>query len=133
MYCSVWTLILKNVQRCLLIVVYCISAPKSKNVVCANIKHSRYLPLNITFNPLPCYKFVSHIHLIKQILPFRCKNIDLQLISSGIFQGKRKYSMCDLRCRYCILTLWGRYDCNLLTIYTLSLFVHTIWNLFIDN
>ena len=25
------------------------------------------------------------------------------------FQDKRKYSACDLKCRYCIFTLWGRY------------------------
>ncbi len=30
------------------------------------------------------------------------------LITSGIFQDKRKYSVCDLRSRYCVFTLWGR-------------------------
>ena len=28
------------------------------------------------------------------------------------FQDKRKYSACDLKCRYCIFTLWGRADGN---------------------
>ncbi len=34
------------------------------------------------------------------------KRIDRLLISSGIFQDKRKYSACDLKCRYCVFTLW---------------------------
>ncbi len=34
--------------------------------------------------------------------------IDRLLITSGIFQDKRKYSACDLKCRYCVFTLWGR-------------------------
>ena len=29
--------------------------------------------------------------------------IDHLLITSGIFQGKRRYYACDLKCRYCIL------------------------------
>ncbi len=28
-------------------------------------------------------------------------------ITSGIFQIKRKYSACNLNCRYCVFTLWG--------------------------
>ncbi len=30
------------------------------------------------------------------------------LITSGIFHDKKKYSACDLKCRYCVFTLWGR-------------------------
>ena len=30
------------------------------------------------------------------------------MITSGIFQDKRKYSTCYLLCRYCVFTLWGR-------------------------
>ncbi len=29
------------------------------------------------------------------------------LITSGVFQDERKYSGCDLKCRYCVFTLWG--------------------------
>ena len=36
------------------------------------------------------------------------KRIDHLLITSGIFQDKRKYSACDLKCRYCVFTLWDR-------------------------
>ena len=30
------------------------------------------------------------------------------VITQGIFQDKRKYCACDLKCRYCVFTLWGR-------------------------
>ncbi len=33
--------------------------------------------------------------------------IDCLLITSGIFQDKR-YSACDLKCRYCVFTFGGR-------------------------
>ncbi len=34
----------------------------------------------------------------------------------GIFEDKGKYSACDLKCRYCIFTLWGqKYACNFRT------------------
>ncbi len=35
------------------------------------------------------------------------KRIDRLLITSGIFQSNRKYSACDLKCRYCVFTLWN--------------------------
>ncbi len=35
-------------------------------------------------------------------------SIDHLQISEWIFQGKRKYSAFDLKCTYCIFTLWGR-------------------------
>ncbi len=38
------------------------------------------------------------------------KSTDRLLISSGIFQGKRKYFVCNLKCTYCIFTLWDRID-----------------------
>ena len=39
-------------------------------------------------------------------------------ITSEIFQDKRKCSACDLKCRYCVVTLWGR--CTQLTCLTWS-------------
>ena len=33
-------------------------------------------------------------------------------ITSGIFQDKGKYSVCDLKCSYCIFILWGRIEQN---------------------
>ncbi len=36
------------------------------------------------------------------------KRNDSLLIASGILQDKRKYSVCVLKCRYCVFTLWGR-------------------------
>ncbi len=34
--------------------------------------------------------------------------IDRLLITLGSFQDKRKYSAYDLKCRYCVFTLWAR-------------------------
>ncbi len=36
------------------------------------------------------------------------KRIDRLLITSGIFQNKRKCSACDLICSYSVFILWGR-------------------------
>ncbi len=38
---------------------------------------------------------------------------------TGIFQDKRKYSAIDLKCRYYIFTLWGRYKRSLLRFHKL--------------
>ncbi len=38
---------------------------------------------------------------------FEWKSTDRLLISSGIFQGKRKYSARDRKCTYCVLTVQG--------------------------
>ncbi len=35
------------------------------------------------------------------------KRIDRLLLTSGILQDKGEYSVCDLKCRYCVFTLWG--------------------------
>ncbi len=35
------------------------------------------------------------------------KSID-RLLTSGIFQGKRKLFVCILKYTYCVFTLWGR-------------------------
>ncbi len=39
---------------------------------------------------------------------FSYGRVDRMLITAGIFQGKRKYSVCDQKCRYCVFTLWSR-------------------------
>ena len=31
------------------------------------------------------------------------------IVCKYLFQGKRKYSTCDLKCTYCIFTLWSRF------------------------
>ncbi len=38
------------------------------------------------------------------------KSIDRLLILQGIFQSKRKYFACNLKCRHCVFTWYGRSD-----------------------
>ncbi len=59
--------------------------------------------------------------LILSILPLSLQlwqSIDHLLISSGVFQGKRKYSVFDLKCAYCIFHFadLGAYDTYLYVI-----------------
>ncbi len=56
-----------------------ISAPKSKNAVSTNIKLSRYIHLMSNFSSI---------------------DFNRLLITSGIFNDKKKYYACDLKCRY---------------------------------
>ncbi len=51
---------------------------------------------------------IFYVHMFDIVdIAFR-KRIDRLLITSGIFQVKRKYSVCDLKCRCCVFTLSGR-------------------------
>ena len=84
---------------------------KSKNAVSKNLKYSRYIHLMsnfllIHFHTIKGYMYICLIQYILQLW----KRIDHLLITSGIFQNKRKYSVCDFKCRYCIFTLRGRID-----------------------
>ncbi len=54
------------------------------------------------------------------------ERIDRLLITAGIFQDKIKCSTCNLECRYCVFTLWGRYD--LLIILTFRKFTSISWD-----
>ncbi len=75
-----------------------ISAPQSKNAVCASTKHSRYF-FQSTFMLKSCMCIM--FDMVDTVL-----NIDCLLISLGNFQFKRKYSAFDLKCTYCIFTVW---------------------------
>ena len=36
------------------------------------------------------------------------RGLIIRSAKSEIFKDKRKYCLCDLKCRYCVFTLWGR-------------------------
>ena len=42
------------------------------------------------------------------------------------FEGKGKYSACDLQCRYCVFTLWGRNDHLMSSFYYWLLNIKTV-------
>ena len=78
------------------------------------MKHNRYIytPINIQFQVRSIhycdkmlygsyYYYVPYGRYCLQLL----KSIHLQLISVGIFQGKRKQFVCNLKYTCCILTL----------------------------
>ncbi len=79
------------------------SGPQSKNA--ASIKHSRYFYLMSNFSP---------IHFLKRFYVYRiCFIVTEEDWSSAKHfrnfpKQKRKYSACDLKCRYCVFNLWGR-------------------------
>ncbi len=91
---------------------FCMSAPQSKNTVSTNIKHSRYIHLMSNFLSIH-----SHIKwLYVQFYMFDIVDTPFSygrelIVCSSLqvfFHSKRKYSACDLKCRYCVFTLWGR-------------------------
>ncbi len=54
-------------------------------------------------------KRLQYVHMFDLVdTPFHYERGDRLLITSGNFQDKSKHSKCDLKCRYCIFTLWGR-------------------------
>ena len=81
------------------------SATPSKNAVSTNIKHSIDTSIWCQISCQSTY-MLTYLHS-RYFLHF-WKRIDRLLITSGIFQGKGKYSACDLKCRYRIFTSWGR-------------------------
>ena len=46
------------------------------------------------------------------VTPFGYGRGFIVLITSVILQDNRKYSACDLKCRYSVFTLWGSSDDN---------------------
>ncbi len=85
------------------------AAPQSKNTVFTNIIHSRYIHLMSNFLSIHFHMKRLYVHMFDIInTPFIYGRGLIMLITLGIFQGKRKYSACDLKCRYCVFTLWGR-------------------------
>ena len=84
------------------------SAPQSKIAVSTNIKHSRYIHLMSNFLSIHVHTKRLYVHVWhSRYSLFSWKRIDRLLITSGIVESKRKYSVCDLKCRYYIFTLWG--------------------------
>ena len=88
-----------------------ISASQSKTAVSTNIKHSRYIHLMSDFLSIHFHTERLYVHMFDVVdTPFSYgRGLIVLLISSGIFQDKRNYSACNLKCRYCIFTLLGRY------------------------
>ncbi len=98
-------------HKCFFYVTIFSSAPQSKNAVSTNIKHSRYIHLMSNFSSMHFHTqrfYVQMFDIVHTRFIVMAKRIGRLLITSGIFLGKRKYSACDLKCTYCVFTLWGR-------------------------
>ncbi len=88
----------------------CMSASQSKNAVSTNLKHSRYIHLMSNFLSIHSHTKRLYVHMFDIVdTAFNyCRALIVMLITSGIFKDIRKYSVCDLICRYCVLIFWGR-------------------------
>ncbi len=92
---------------------FCTYAPQSKNAVSTNIKHikqSRYIHLMPTScQPTSILEGYKYICLIQQIPPVVYGSELIVCSSLQEFSTESTLHVnCDLKCRYCVFTLWGR-------------------------
>ncbi len=109
-FTSTLSFCLKICEDCTNIVYYCV--PQSKSPVSTNLKYSRYFHLMLNFSSIHFHPNWLYVHMFDIVDSGRYylqpwKRIGGLLITSGIFQDKRKHYACDLKCRYWGFTLWG--------------------------
>ncbi len=76
------------------------------NAVCMNESNRAVMCLQSCTNVNQPTRSMTKLILKPMLL--NCVNKVFLLISSGIFQGKRKHFAWNLKCRYCVFTWWGR-------------------------
>ncbi len=85
------------------------SAPQSKNAVINKYKTLKIHPFNVKFlvNPLP-YKKVVCRYVFNRYFNLVMEEHWSSATHIKNFPRHKKVLACDLKCRYCIFTQWGR-------------------------